>query len=93
MIFVNIFAQNINCGYTLEPPSTHNLRFGSKISKKSLPLHTQFYYMYIKVGFMGVYYSWISFPDAPYSYRHISLKLSEDVSQTNDVICKSRSYS
>ena len=40
----NIFAQNIDCGYTLEPPrrdgdeavltSTHTLSFGSKITKK-----------------------------------------------------------
>ena len=35
-----IFAQNIDCGYTLEPPqgggstSTHNLCFGAKIRKK-----------------------------------------------------------
>ena len=35
-----IFAQNIDCGYTLEPPtgeavltSTHNLCFGAKIRK------------------------------------------------------------
>ena len=29
-----IFAQNIDCGYTFEPPritSTHNLYFGAKI--------------------------------------------------------------
>ena len=42
-----IFAQNIDCGYTLEPPrreavltSTHNLCFGAKIRKIGLPLHT-----------------------------------------------------
>ena len=40
----NIFAQNIDCGYTLEPPlrggyniSTHNLCFGSQIRKKCIP--------------------------------------------------------
>ena len=38
-----IFAQNIDCGYTLEPlgeavlTSTHNLCFGAKIG---IPLHT-----------------------------------------------------
>ena len=39
--FLLIFAQNIDCGYTLEPPqceafltSTHNLCFGAKIRKK-----------------------------------------------------------
>ena len=48
-IFKNIFlifAQNIDCGYTLEPPreavltSTHNLCFGAKIRKIGIPLHT-----------------------------------------------------
>ena len=43
-----IFAQNIDCGYTLEPPrhaeavltSTHYLCFGAKIRKIGIPLHT-----------------------------------------------------
>ena len=43
-----IFAQNIDCGYKLEPPrrgeavltSTHNLCFGAKIRKIGIPLHT-----------------------------------------------------
>ena len=42
-----IFAQNIDCGYTLEPPrreavltSTHNICFGAKIRKIGIPLHT-----------------------------------------------------
>ena len=43
-----IFAQNIDCGYTLEPPrraeavltSTHKLCFGAKIRKICIPLHT-----------------------------------------------------
>ena len=41
-----IFAQNIDCGYTLEPPheavltSTHNLCFGAKIRKICIPLYT-----------------------------------------------------
>ena len=43
-----IFAQNIDCGYTLEPPrrgeanltSTHNLCIGAKIRKIGIPLHT-----------------------------------------------------
>ena len=50
----NIFAQNIDCGYTLEPPqqggsnenrlskavltSTYNLCFGTKIRKIYIPL-------------------------------------------------------
>ena len=41
--FFLIFAQNIDCGYTLEPPpeavltSTHNLCFGAKIRKICIP--------------------------------------------------------
>ena len=36
-----IFAQNIDCGYTLEPPTnTHNLCFEAKIRKIGIPLHT-----------------------------------------------------
>ena len=35
-----IFAQNINCGYTLEPPRRGNLCFGAKIRKTCIPLHT-----------------------------------------------------
>ena len=55
-----IFAQNIDCGYTLEPPrqggsvgtSTHNLCFGAKIRKIGIPLHTPV--LLYKVGFRGV---------------------------------------
>ena len=40
----NILAQNIHCGYTLEPPqpltSTHNVYFGSKIRKLGVPVQT-----------------------------------------------------
>ena len=38
----NIFAQNIDCGYTLEP-RTHNLCFGAKLQNKlhvGIRLHT-----------------------------------------------------
>ena len=38
-----MFAQNIDGGYTLEPPrltSTHDLCFGAKLKKKDMPLHT-----------------------------------------------------
>ena len=44
MKFLNIFlifAQNIDCGYTLEPP--HNLCFGAKIRrKKYTPVNPSF---------------------------------------------------
>ena len=41
----NIYAQNIDCGYTLEPPltSTYNLCFGGKIRKIGKPLYTPFF--------------------------------------------------
>ena len=42
-----IYAQNIDCGYTLEPPRRfgsneypHNLCFGEKMRKIGIPLHT-----------------------------------------------------
>ena len=55
-----IFAQNIDCGYTLEPPrrgeavltSTHNLCFGAKIRKIGIPLHTPV--LLYKMGFKGL---------------------------------------
>ena len=48
-----IFAQNIDCGYSLEPPrvieavltSTHNLCFRAKIRKNEYPCKPQFYYI------------------------------------------------
>ena len=54
-----IFAKNIDCWYTLEPPheavltSTHNLCFRAKIRKNEYPCKPQFYYL--KVGCKGVY--------------------------------------
>ena len=58
------FAQNFDCGYMLEAVlmSTHNLCFGTKISKISIPLQTPVL-LYIKVGYEGVYFSWTCFPD------------------------------
>ena len=57
----HISAQNIDCGYSLEPPH----RGGSKEYPQSMllsrnkknnvyPRKPQFYYEYIKVGFKGV---------------------------------------
>ena len=44
IFFFLIFAQNIDCGYTLLAEavltSTHNLCFGAKIRKLGIPLHT-----------------------------------------------------
>ena len=58
--YFHIFAQNIDCVYTLEPPhcieavltSTHNLCFRAKIENNEYPCKPQFYY--IKVGCKGV---------------------------------------
>ena len=53
-----IFAENIDCGYTLEPPGleavlTSNLCFGAKIRKIGIHCIPQF--CYIKLVFKGVY--------------------------------------
>ena len=58
-----IFAQNIDRGYTLEPPltRTHDLCFRAKIRKNVYPCKPQFYY--IKVGCKGVYITWTCFHD------------------------------
>ena len=49
LAFFLIFAQNIDCGYTLEPPqceavltSTHNLCFRAKIRKMNTPVNPSF---------------------------------------------------
>ena len=55
-----IFAQNIDYGYTLEPPC-HNPCFGAKMIKMNTPA-----YMYQKVGFAGVYISQTCFPDGSF---------------------------
>ena len=63
-----IFAQNIDCGYTLEPPQWGGSNeypqsmFWSKNKKKNVyPCKPQFYYM--KVGCKGVYITWACYHD------------------------------
>ena len=65
LIFLLIFAQNIDCGYTLEAvlTSTQNLCFEAKIRKIDIPLQTPVFFLYLKVGFMGINFSWTCFPD------------------------------
>ena len=67
-----IFAQNIDCGYTLEPPqtSTHNLCFGAKIRKNVNPCKPQFYYM--KVGCKGVFFTRTCFRDGNFIVPFVS---------------------
>ena len=55
-----IFAQNIDCGYTLEPPTIYVLEQKKK-EKQVYSCIPQFYY--IKVGFKGVYFTRTCFHD------------------------------
>ena len=62
---VIILSQNIDCEAVLTSThsvltSTHNLCFGAKIRKISIRLPS---FYYIKLGFKGVYITWICFPD------------------------------
>ena len=61
-LFFHIFAQNIDCGYTLKPPRRVPTIYvlEQKEEKKEYPFISQFYY--IKLGFKGVYITWICFP-------------------------------
>ena len=54
LMFFLIFAPNIDCWYTLEPPR-------QKIRKLGIPRIPQF--RYIKVGFKGVYITRTCFRD------------------------------
>ena len=65
-----IFAQNIDCGYTLEPvlTTTHNLCFRAKIKKNVYPCKPQFYYT--EVGCKGVYITRTCFHDV-WNYPHM----------------------
>ena len=66
-----IFAQNIHCGYTLEPPRRGGSNeypqcmFRSKNKKIGIPLHTPVL-LYIKMGFNGVFIARTCFPDDIY---------------------------
>ena len=63
MIFFPIFAQNIDFGYTLEPPRNEypQSMFWVKNKKnRYTPANPSF--AYIKVGFKGVYISQNCFP-------------------------------
>ena len=67
-----IFAQNIDCGYTLEPPQYEypQSRFWSKNKKKVYPCKPQFYY--IKVGCKGVF-------DTRTCFRNVTMTLSAEI--------------
>ena len=57
-----IFAQNIDCGYTLEPPQ----RGGSNEYPQSLfwSKNKKNIYTRVKVGCKGVFITWTCYPDA-----------------------------
>ena len=63
-----VFAQNNDCGYTLEPPRTNNLCFRAK-KKNVYPCKPQFYY--IKVGCKGVFITRTCYPDVLAKVQHI----------------------
>ena len=69
-----IFAQNIDCGYTLEPPQRGGSNeypqsmFWSKNKKKVYPCKPQFYY--IKVGCKGVFVTRTCFRDVKLHTMH-----------------------
>ena len=61
------FTENIDCGYTLEPPRRggsneylQSMCFGAKRRKIGIPLHTPVYY--VIEGYTGVLISRICFP-------------------------------
>ena len=65
-----IFAQNIDCGYMLEPPRRggsneypQSMFWNKNKKKRYTPVNPIFYY--IKVGLKGVYISRTCFPDGP----------------------------
>ena len=75
-----IFAQNIDCGYTLEPPRRGGSNeypqsmFWSKNKKnRYTPCIPQF--CYIKVGFEGVFISRTCFPDVNMDSKKITKTL------------------
>ena len=59
VLIFNIFAQNLDRGYTLE--EFHNLCFGSKIRKIGIPQQTPI--LLYEVGYEGVCISQTCFPD------------------------------
>ena len=67
-MMILMFAQNIDCGYTLEPPRRggsneypQSMFWNTNKKKKDYPFKPQF--CYIKVGYEGVYVSWTYFHD------------------------------
>ena len=62
VVFFLIFAQNIDYGYTIEPPRRAKIRNNTFFSADFFPCIPQF--CYIKVEFKGVYITRTCFRDA-----------------------------
>ena len=77
-----IFAQNTDCGYTLEPPprggsnkyGTHNLCFEAKIRKIGIPLHIPV--LLYKSGVRGVYITQTCFRDVWLYFKTIQVSIN-----------------
>ena len=69
MIFFNILAKNIDCGYTLVTPQRGGTNeypqsmFWNKNKKNRYTPVNPSFTIYIKVGFMGVFIAWICLHD------------------------------
>ena len=57
-----IFAQNMDCGYMLEPPHFFLKQKKKKKKKKSIPFHT-IVLLHKKVGYKGVCITWKCYPN------------------------------
>ena len=78
-VLSKIFAQNIDCGYTLLT-GTYNLCFGAKIRKIGIPCIPQF--CYIKVGYKWVYITRKFYPDIPNFGKGTLLRRTLSTKQT-----------
>ena len=68
-----IFAPNHRLWDSLEP-RTYYLCYGAKIRKKNL--QTQLFFLYIKVKFKGVYFSWTCSPDVIAHTKLVLIRLN-----------------
>ena len=89
-IFLN-FAQNIDCGYTLEPPRRggsneypHSMFWSKNKKNRYTPAYSSF--TYIKLGFKGVFIARTCFPEGSAHALRLEilrLKLDELITKTH----------
>ena len=72
LLLLQNMLQNIDCGYSLEPPRRggsnvypQSMFWSKKEKNRYTPAYPQFYY--IKVGFKGIFIARTCFPDVSYS--------------------------